>query len=308
MSLSNRISGNGNIFGNANFSIVPPFPIVSGGTLTSDSTYYYRTFLGNGTLTVANNNLTADILMVAGGGGGGSNYYDAGGGGAGGLIHLTSTSIEKGSHEIIIGAGGSPNVKGNNTTFNNLTAIGGGRGFGFMNGHPSNADGGSGGGAGYFSGSNHGLGTTGQGNDGGTTGSFYGSPGNGGGAGTAGYAGGGGDGLQFLDFASATGTGNGNERLINDNIITLQGYYAGGGSGAGYHFGAPGLGGGGAGGGQQTFFTSWGWPLFSERDANGVANTGGGGGGDNQGGYWYDSGSGGSGLVIVRYTKESVGG
>ena len=45
-------------------------PIVSGGTLSSDSTYYYRTFTSSGSLVVADLPLTVDYLVVAGGGGG----------------------------------------------------------------------------------------------------------------------------------------------------------------------------------------------------------------------------------------------
>ena len=58
---------------------------VTGGTLASDATFYYRTFTGNGTLGVKGFTLTADILVVAGGGGGGyPNTAGGGGGGAGG--------------------------------------------------------------------------------------------------------------------------------------------------------------------------------------------------------------------------------
>ena len=48
-----------------------PKPVVTGGTLNSDATYYYRTFTGNGSCIVSNASLTADILVIAGGGGGG---------------------------------------------------------------------------------------------------------------------------------------------------------------------------------------------------------------------------------------------
>jgi NAD(P)-dependent dehydrogenase (short-subunit alcohol dehydrogenase family) len=44
-------------------------PVVTGGTLSSDSTYFYRTFTGNGSLSLSGPSLTADVLMIAGGGG-----------------------------------------------------------------------------------------------------------------------------------------------------------------------------------------------------------------------------------------------
>jgi hypothetical protein len=46
------------------------YPLVSGGTLTSDDTYYYRTFTANGTLTILNSMLDISLLIVSGGGGG----------------------------------------------------------------------------------------------------------------------------------------------------------------------------------------------------------------------------------------------
>lgn len=46
-------------------------PTVTGGTLYTDSTYNYRKFTGNGTLTVSGGTLSCDILVIAGGGGGG---------------------------------------------------------------------------------------------------------------------------------------------------------------------------------------------------------------------------------------------
>ena len=71
-------------------------PVVTGGTLVSDSTYYYRYITGTDTLSVTNNSLTADVLILAGGGGGGqptSGASFAGGGGGGGLVLQVGTSL-----------------------------------------------------------------------------------------------------------------------------------------------------------------------------------------------------------------------
>ena len=79
--------------------------IVSGGTLTSDANYYYRTFTANDTLSITGNPLTADVLLVAGGGGAG---WDAGGGGGGGgLIIALSKILSIDSHSLVIGNGGT---------------------------------------------------------------------------------------------------------------------------------------------------------------------------------------------------------
>ena len=82
-------------------------PTVTGGTLTSDSTYYYRTFTASGTLSVTGLALNADILTIAGGGGsgGGFQYYGVGGGGAGGLLYSSSQTIPISSQSITIIAG-----------------------------------------------------------------------------------------------------------------------------------------------------------------------------------------------------------
>jgi hypothetical protein len=60
----------------------------SGGTITTDGTYWYHTFTTSGTF-VPYENLTADCLVIAGGGAGaatdGNDTQGGGGGGAGGL-------------------------------------------------------------------------------------------------------------------------------------------------------------------------------------------------------------------------------
>ena len=61
------------ILGTVASSYEVPKSVVTGGTLTSDATYYYRTFTGNGTLIVSASALTCDVLIGAGGGSGGGN-------------------------------------------------------------------------------------------------------------------------------------------------------------------------------------------------------------------------------------------
>ena len=185
-----------------------------------------------------------------------------------------------------------------------LTAIGGGGGGAYWesnNTYDRGKDGGSGGGNGArdstLSPNGAGQGTSGQGFAGGLAGiaSNY-SGGGGGGAGGPGsnavigsyIPGGGGPGLNF-------------------GISSQPTWYAGGGGGSNYHagnsntFGASGgIGGGGAGGYNIT---------SPQRDGiAGTASTGGGGGG----GSWTGSnpaigGTGGSGVVILRYNSLSDG-
>jgi len=170
------------------------YPVVTGGTLTSDATYYYRTFTTDGTLTVSEASLTADVLVVGGGGGGGGAgtwYGDGakGGGGAGGRAVVSSHSIAIGSHAALVGdggAGGSTSVHGDNggngssgetSSLGTMsTAAGGGGGGGGA--YVSGLCGGSGGSNGLYTGSS-GVCGSGSSGDGGT------GAGAGGNAGTA---------------------------------------------------------------------------------------------------------------------------
>jgi hypothetical protein len=283
-------------------------PTVTGGTLTSDATYYYRTFTNNATLSVSSAALTADVLVVGGGGGGGSWY--GGGGGAGGLIYNSAYSLPINTYPIVIGSGGAGRTdviagsntaqsygsKGIATTFTNGTtstvifnALGGGGGPGYnAQGSSTYEDGGSGAGGrpnSYDSGYTYGRGTAGQGNDGGIGNPSGGVTDRGGGGGGAGGVG-------------ATGAASGNGGA---GLQYFGSYYAGGGGG-GAGVGSPTSGGSGVGG------AGYG----NQNGGNAVANTGSGGGGSTTGPSGATAGgvggNGSSGIVIVRYTKSQVGG
>lgn len=281
----------------------------TGGTITHDSEYTYHTFTSTGTFSALEKINNVDYLVVAGGGGGsGQWYYQQGGGGAGGLRStVTSTgggaAIEPkisfaagNSYAVTIGAGGAGatgpvggaasthiGAKGTNSSISStVISLGGGGGAG-SDGNPTS--GGSGGGAGESTGA---AGTVGQGYAGGNGngGGGWSVGGGGGGAGGVGgngtnpTPGSGGVGVEIAAFATPTGTG------------ANSGYYAGGGGGASYDslsVGAGGAGGGGAG-------------SSTSNGIAGTANTGGGGGaGSKYFSTFYSGGSGGSGLVIIRY-------
>jgi hypothetical protein len=275
----------------------------------SDPTGVYRTheFVNSGTFSVtAIGRLSSNIdyLVVAGGGGGGN--PTGGGGGAGGFRTNVSghplaspapftVSTSPGSYSVVVGGGGGSAASGSPSVFapgypNSITATGGGAG-GSDNTQGSN--GGSGGGGGRLGGNPApgGLGNTPptsppQGNVGG-----QGSNGQSGGGG--GGAGGTGDqypwpGLpQYGPFETPGGIGS------QINMVGVTSYYAGGGGGASNYPGPQpwahiggrgGLGGGGRGGNP------------SEASVNGTPGTGGGGGGGGS-----NIGSGGKGVVFIRY-------
>jgi hypothetical protein len=273
--------------------------IITGGTLSSDATYYYRTFVNDGTLSVSATSANLDVLLIAGGGGG-----RQAGGGAGGVIYYPARNTTVGTYPVTIGAGGSSAAGSNSTAFG-LTAIGGGVGA------PSNdqqgGSGGSGGGGGRDYGAagvaiqGSGSGWTGYGSNGGRASqSGYGGAGGGGGSGSAG-SNGGGNGQPAGEVGGAGGPGNNTwatwlsaiapqmTGVTGWSTATSSGYIAGGGGSTdeyGSDHGAAGSGGGGAGGNNAS-------------TKNAIQNTGSGGG---------SQGTGGSGIMIVRYTRASVGG
>jgi hypothetical protein len=264
----------------------------TGGIITEDSQYWYHTFGASGAF-IPKQSLTCDVLVVAGGGGGGSSA--AGGGGAGGLLYYPSQSLTAISYNVAVGAGGTSAINtrggnGVNSTFGSLTsATGGGGGAGNQTSQNPGSDGGSGGGAAIFA-SNNSPGSAspaGQGNNGGgSTSSPSGCGGGGGGAGAAGGTGSGGDGVStYSSWGLVTSTG--------ENISGTV-WYAGGGGGSRQNSSAnaapAGRGGGTAG------------AITGTNASNSPANTGGGGGA----GWDQNSalgGRGGSGVVIVRYSK-----
>lgn len=265
----------------ASNSVTPVVPlVVTGGTLTSDATYYYRRFTSSGTLGISGGTLTFDVVRVAGGGSGGTAQYITragianygGGGGAGGRL-LDSNVSASTDRTIVIGAGANwpstvpaTGLQGSATTFTGLTSTtgGGGGGAGNSDSTRNGVSGGSGGGGGSFYDTNTleggegpgGAGTSGQGNSGasGSRGSYGGG---GGGSSAAGSTSSGGAGTTTWNWTtSAGGTGS--------TVGTR---------------GNPG--------------------------ANGTDGTGNGGGGASSS---LSSGNGGSGVVIVRYTRSQVGG
>lgn len=292
---------------NRSFSITSTGPTVTGGTLASDSTYYYRTFTSTANL-VTSGALTADVFVLAGGGGANGNGNAVGGGGAGGFRTSTDMSFSSGTYQVVVGSGGSGSsdgssaTNGSNSSINNFTSTGGGKsqtsggsgGGGGRDGNPAGAAGNSGG---YTPVEGYAGGSTSVGG--------YRGAGGGGGAGAAGSAGGGGN--STSEFGGAGGTGryttltNSMGAATSTGVLSSTNYYYGGGGGGGTESGARsgraagGLGGGGLGSeGNNQAATS------------GATNTGSGGGG--AGISSGAGGNGGSGLVIVRYTKTQVGG
>lgn len=291
-----------NLYGVANASITNTAKATGGDTITTDGTYWYHTFRSSGTFTPTQALSNVDFLVIAGGGGGG---YDAsGGGGAGGYRNsVTGETSGRGSsaesklsltaqaYTVTVGAGGAAGTNtngsfgsnGNNSVFDTITSIGGGRGSVISQGAGASGGAGGGAGAGTGGGTNAGgAGTANQGYDGGSAEKVGGAwaAGGGGGAGSAGG--------NATNGVSGVG-GNGLSSSITGTAVTRAG--GGGGGNGSSSGGAGGSGGGGAGSGP--------FPAGSATD--GTANTGSGGGGMGNANQPGKGGNGGSGIVIIRY-------
>jgi hypothetical protein len=276
----------------------------------------YRThiFRGSGSITFNTYSETIEYLIVAGGGGGGNDH--GGGGGGGGVLQGVFTPVVGTSYTITVGGGGagapavrvdptSRGTSGQDSSAFGFTAIGGGGGGGTSGATSSNGlTGGSGGGSsGYGSPRNPGLGTTAQGHQGGQ-GTNNADEYQGGGGGGAGQPG-----RQTVNPRGRDAKGgSGRPSTI---VGTVQWFGGGGGGNSSYtfngKFGRGGIGGGGRGATNDIS------PGFNALTAeSGEANTGGGGGGGNRfaaGGRHVASsigtaGSGGSGIVIVKYIRQ----
>jgi hypothetical protein len=262
---------------------------VSGG-------YKIHTFNTSSILNVTSIGGTGAIeyLVVAGGGAGGG-YY-GGGGGAGGVLTGSTTISSTGNITVVVGGGGATAyARGSNSSIsvNQIVSSGGGGSQG-----PGGSGGGGSGGDDYAGG----LGTTGQGFPGGNT--TWSTPptgsGGGGGAGQAGAPGGlvsgvggrGGNGISVSWVTPSYGT-NG----------PTPGRWFGGGGGAGNNqpYNLNGIGGAGGGGDGGKYNPTTG---TSSAGMNGNVFTGGGGGGRSGTANPVSSpiaGTGGSGIVIIRY-------
>ena len=314
--------------------------VATGGTISTCGDYKVHSFYGPGTFTVCSvgttpGNNVVDYLVVAGGGEGGAvaANKDAGGGGAGGYREssgvatgysasplgacVSALPVSATGYPVTVGAGGLQNINtptqhngtpGSNSVFSSITSTGGGGGGSGAGGPELPESGGSGGGG--NSSTTHPSYSTPQKRGSGNTPPVSPPQGNNGGEGreinptSSGAGGGGGAGAvgenatpHPTGCGSAGPGGDGLASSINGSTIMRAGG-GGGGSHAGNYpatkSGAGGAGGGGLGGrnGQQ-----------GDSDGeNGVVNTGGGGGGSaGGGGAGPLAGTGGSGIVIIRY-------
>ena len=319
----------------------PGYVTATGGTILTVGNFKTHVFTGDGTFCVscAGNSAgseTVDYFVVAGGGSGGLGH--GGGGGAGGfrlsnsvgcmpaptmspLANPTGITVSAapGTYPVTVGGGGSganpspgnirSGANGSNSVFSTITSAGGGGGV-YGTHANGNAGGSGGGGEGGNCAARAGAGNTPpvsppQGNPGGYNPQPNPNPGyrngGGGGAGAAGAqasapkSGDGGIG----SFISDTYLGPTAPSYGTPGPVSSVRYFAGGGGGGNYGPQNPASNGGcgGAGGGSKG-------RNESQSANNATANTGGGAGGGgpvNPGG----NGTGGKGIVLIRYKYQS---
>jgi hypothetical protein len=300
-------------------------------------TYQYR---GSGNQTtytkIFSQNTLCDILVVGGGGAGGNSM--GGGGGAGGVVYTVNQMVNAGTYTIGVGKGGTglqlltdgqgtvgtdqdgkdSYIQLNGTDVSmlmgsanqNLRGFGGGAGgIYFADATINGRNGGSGGGC---SENNPGFGirTGGTATQGNTlwNGTSYVAGGKNGRQNTtvvSDYQGGGGGGAGIINSIDST---NGNDG-VPINITGTNVVYAAGGGAAQYEFNvsltSKGFGGSNGVGGTGRVRNSVG--VYVREATSGVNGTGSGGGGN---AYVHDpdlaAGSGGSGIVIIRYIIETL--
>ena len=230
---------------------------------------------------------TSVTYLVVGGGGGAT----AGGGGAGGF--KTSTlSVSSGSAlTVTVGGGGSASASnGGDSTFHNVTVLGGGRGTfaaqAAVNGYGSGGGGSYGSGADGVSSGGTGAATNAGGN--GTNGG-NGINGNNTGNNSTRAGGGGGAGSSGNSYGGARNPGNGGNGIAS-SISGTSVTYAGGGGGGGNNDAVASSGGSGGGGNGGT-----------GNNANANIGTDGLGGGGGGGIYGNGGQRGGNGVVIISY-------
>lgn len=269
---------------------VEEFIVATGGIETTDGDFKIHTFTGDGDFIISSAppGSLVEYLMVAGGGaGGGATMAGAGGGGGGGGGVLTGTkNVFATTYPVVVGDGGiaGPGIgKGDDSTFGGFTAEGGGYGA-YSNGGSSKDGGDGGSGGGNTAALLPGIGTPGQGNNGGTaipSGSLRAS--GGGGASAPGQAG-----------QNAGSGGNGGDGVLSTISGAAVHYAGGGGGGVETMIAGPGNGGNGGGGPGSELGNG----------ISGTPNTGGGGGGSAAGfpgANETTGGAGGKGIVILRY-------
>ena len=273
--------------------------------------------------------VTIDYLVVAGGGAGATPGGNSGGGGGAGGVRASSTTytigcapaaprtacvsgidLFPGTFNVVVGAGSAAKShpaanpgtsRGSNSSFEDITATGGGDGgHNPGGGNPGNSGGSGGGGSGGGLSKPGGAGNTppvspAQGSAGGDR------PGSGPDGGAAG-----GGGFMAVGTNASTGSvapggaGGGFPNAMGTAGQSCGSYYyfGGGGAGGGNDPGSAPRGGGLGGGGDTGAASNS--PCSCRAGVAGTANTGGGGGGPNNG-SGVAGGAGGSGIVILRF-------
>lgn len=122
----------------ASASVTPTAPPpVTGGTVTSDATYYYREFQSSDNFVIWQSSLTFDYILVGGGaaGNGGNQSTSYNGGGGGGVVYGTALAKTTGTYPVVIGGGGGGCAGGGGqSTALGFTANGGNGGGGYSGG------------------------------------------------------------------------------------------------------------------------------------------------------------------------------
>ena len=248
--------------------------------IDDQSTVQTFTATGTSTWTAPADVTSVEVLVVGGGGAAGSSvssFGGGGGGGAGGLIYNTNYLVVPGTaYPVVVGAGATggsvgttfPGTNGQNSQFGNLIAIGGGGG---------------------------------------------GSGGNGGGTTNYGLAGGSGGGGGYMGYTTVSngGAGYASQGYAGGGVSSVSASGAGGGGAGGPGTTNTGSGGGnpGSGGPGLTLTISGSAVTYASGGTGGGAASNGSANSGNGGNAPYANnaapGSGGSGIVIIKFKRSN---
>ena len=303
------------------------FIAATGGTVTTSGNYKVHTFTGDSNFVVSSvgnaaGSTAVDYLVVAGGGGGGDGIPGDGGGGGGAGGFRVSNGVIPGeaptmsplitpsgaitvsatTYPVTVGGGGSAGpsgnegTKGSNSVGMGITSAGGGTGDAGNSSASTDTSGGSGGGLHQQAAAGLGAGGIGGGNNP-PVAPPQGNPG-GGNPGTPSAGGGGGAGAAGANIPGSGQEGSAGGAGVASSITGSSVTRGGGGSGSPYGSATDTINGGPGGGGKGSNPNA---DPGTIAEMSGTANLGGGGGGTGEIPKSIAGGTGGKGIVILRY-------
>jgi hypothetical protein len=111
----------------ASSSVTPNSAVATGGTVTTSGGFKWHTFNSGGTLTISAGDLSNVEVLVVGSGGGGSQVFAGGGGGGGGVLYQLNQTIPVGTYAVTVAPQAPVRTSGTSSSIGSLYVATGGR-------------------------------------------------------------------------------------------------------------------------------------------------------------------------------------